>query len=163
MRCYSSISIFIELWFFFSSPQPWQQKMTNGRPVEILRLRTRLNCKAGFQIDNQITVSLKKLPGPHSLYNAIGKIIVLNEYNIIFFFSPFFWGKYRKHAHRSNRGHSFLWDGNMLITLIQQLTFFVFFCFFSLVAILSLSEVCCFEVLIHILIHIIKNDRQTDR
>lgn len=51
----------------------------------------------------------------------------------------------------------------MLITLIQQLTFFVFFCFFSLVAILSLSEVCCFEVLIHILIHIIKNDRQTDR
>lgn len=90
MRCYSSISIFIELWVFFSSPQPWQQKMTNGRPVEILRLRTRLNCKAGFQIDNQITVSLKKLPGPHSLYNAIGKIIVLNEYNIIFFFSPFF-------------------------------------------------------------------------
>lgn len=64
--------------------------MTNGRPVEILRLRTRLNCKAGFQIDNQITVSLKKLPGPHSLYNAIGKIIVLNNYNIIFFFSPFF-------------------------------------------------------------------------
>lgn len=37
--------IFIELCL---SMQPWQQKMTNGRAVERLRLRVRLNGRASF-------------------------------------------------------------------------------------------------------------------
>lgn len=57
--------IFIKLCL---SLQPWQQKMTNGRTVETLRLRVRLNGRASFlKKKNLITVLLSRKAGLHLL------------------------------------------------------------------------------------------------
>lgn len=57
--------IFIKLCL---SLQPWQQKMTNGRTVETLRLCVTLNGSASFlNKKNQITVLLSRKAGLHLL------------------------------------------------------------------------------------------------
>lgn len=57
--------VFIELCL---SLQPWQQKMTNGRTVETLRLCVRLNGGASF-LDRKSNYSV----WPSLVYNAIVK------------------------------------------------------------------------------------------
>lgn len=61
------------------SLQPWQQKMTNGRTVEMLRLCVRLNDRASF-LDGKSNHSASKEAGWPSLTVKANAIVKNTDY-----------------------------------------------------------------------------------